>query len=416
MRLTLLLPLLRRDSDIDVLVEPAIYGTRRIDLELVGLLLDRVPSSKGRVVDYNANVAYVADELFVASPTPCESPPTKLLRAYRRRLFAALGLHFVPVTPRRPSAASVLSPLPPLDRRRGHWASLLVARRHSRSCKLLNDQTLEPGRVGLGSDGFLRDLESAVARHAPAAAVELKLFGTSPGIQGGARQFHDASVVIATWGSSLANLIFARPGVHVIVVLPAHTRENFPWLRPNVDSPLVTSDLWYYGQAPHSHLTTVALVGGTASLLFVDSDHDSAGSGSGHDVHGFDSDSKKYACEKAIPLDALAAHVAQVLQRGRVPLNSGGRGGVRGAAAVASAEQMPSAANAGCGAQPQGDMWTANERERMQRELADLKLQLRLCKAQNTELLRVFDDLPSAAVTGCVTQPQGDVGASEAAD
>jgi hypothetical protein len=114
-----------------------------------------------------------ADELVVPS-----FPSPDCLREFGRTLLAALGADAAVASPRR----------------------IFISRRKTGTRTLANEPQLEQllGRLGF---------ETHTMEDYPLAKQ--------------ARLVHEAEIVVATHGAGLANLIFARPGAHVVEIVPA---------------------------------------------------------------------------------------------------------------------------------------------------------------------------------------------------
>ena len=87
--LALLLPLLRGDEQVKLLVDVRFHGAHETNPWVVELL-ELLGIGEERIVRYDPRVVYHAQELYVASPVPANCAHRTLLRAARTEVFAAI--------------------------------------------------------------------------------------------------------------------------------------------------------------------------------------------------------------------------------------------------------------------------------------------------------------------------------------
>jgi hypothetical protein len=201
-RILYVLKLVQSDLTIQLLVDPVEYGERRPHDELFAGLLG-IPRSQ--IVDFDEWTVYSADTLYVPPVTPCENPPTVLLRKWSLTLRSAL-LRSVSGTDTPGTCMH-----PPRH-------VVVIVRKNEKAAKgdVLTSTEVDAMRTGDAeiSTHLMRTLENIL----PVDVAVIPFYGNISMQETGAL-FQNADAVVGASGAGFANLVFSRPSTTVITYI-----------------------------------------------------------------------------------------------------------------------------------------------------------------------------------------------------
>ena len=207
--LALLLPLLRRDPDVQLLVDVRFHGASS-ENRFVGEFLALLGIAPHRWVRYDPRVTYRADVLYIASPIPASCAHRRLLCAARDAVVEGVG------------RCGDLRPAECLSG--AHVVRIvLVARAGDATVRVLND-----------AEGFATRLREACAacrrRRVEVAVVRCAQLSVREQVV----LFERADIVVGVHGAGLANCLWMRGDAALRAYAGGGPRSSAPTLRSGV--------------------------------------------------------------------------------------------------------------------------------------------------------------------------------------